>query len=614
MTPRPSLASDDRGAVMVLGLVMAVFLVGMLYYVVGVGETIRYRERLQDASDAGAFAAAAVHARGMNLLVLINMVMAALLAILVGLRLVQTVLLGLILLCFGLSFWTAGQSTQPIPYLRKAHESAKNVYKQAKPTIEEALGALNCASQALKVAMPVAAQARAVDLMASEYRPVAKFGFVWPVFRELPVEDDEFPVLCGKAGSYVADLATYPIEQALPNGVGDFLTAPMGTILESLTSVGSSWFCGGEGEKPQIRPEDLIVDGNAPEKLFPRAPGQEECERGDDDACRRADAYLQSAIPDRRTGECHGRPECEDFVARARHECNAEGFETYRFQARGYHVTYRRARGIGGGAIVRSAPSPVSSGLRCDEMRTRDVSPRLQESRSRPCGVGWTPWNARSGEPLCIPDDLPNEPPRILSSGETYVLCFDAIAESLGCAKKVETTIEEPEPFEGFEDDGGCRKVSQRIQEGVHLGEERFQLRALVVGGELPARGEGGLGLATWGRSEDEGDAGNSLDAAADEALAMWMKLVRPLRRVQIAQAEFYFHEEGADRDRDAWMWRMRWRARMRHVRLNEIASGDSLVAGSLEEACGKGPFAAACSEVPLSDFLTDLLRNPLVH
>src|SRR4051794_21650715 len=83
------LVAREDGAILMLGVVFAVFAAGMLYYVVGLGESIWYRERLQDAADAAAFGGAVVHARGMNLLALINMIMAALLSILVTLKLIE---------------------------------------------------------------------------------------------------------------------------------------------------------------------------------------------------------------------------------------------------------------------------------------------------------------------------------------------------------------------------------------------------------------------------------------------------------------------------------------------------------------------------------------------
>jgi len=81
------LARDDGGAVMVVGAFMAILGVGLLYHLAGVGETVLYQERLQDAADSGAFAAAVGHARAMNALAVVNATMAVVMAALAALNL-----------------------------------------------------------------------------------------------------------------------------------------------------------------------------------------------------------------------------------------------------------------------------------------------------------------------------------------------------------------------------------------------------------------------------------------------------------------------------------------------------------------------------------------------
>jgi hypothetical protein len=71
---------DDDGAVMVVGAFMAILAVGLLYHLAGIGETVLYQERLQDAADTSAFAAAATHARAMNALAVVNASMAVVMA------------------------------------------------------------------------------------------------------------------------------------------------------------------------------------------------------------------------------------------------------------------------------------------------------------------------------------------------------------------------------------------------------------------------------------------------------------------------------------------------------------------------------------------------------
>ena len=86
-----SLSRCSSGAVTVLGLFAALVATGMVFYMVGVGEAIHHREVMQDASDASAFAAAVLHARGMSLIVLINLIMAGVLAVLVMIKVLITV-------------------------------------------------------------------------------------------------------------------------------------------------------------------------------------------------------------------------------------------------------------------------------------------------------------------------------------------------------------------------------------------------------------------------------------------------------------------------------------------------------------------------------------------
>ena len=80
---KPGLRSDTRGAVLVMGIVMGALLVGALWHIASVGDAIIWRERIQDAADANAFENAVWHARGMNVLAAINIVMSMVLAVLV---------------------------------------------------------------------------------------------------------------------------------------------------------------------------------------------------------------------------------------------------------------------------------------------------------------------------------------------------------------------------------------------------------------------------------------------------------------------------------------------------------------------------------------------------
>lgn len=90
--PRPDLVSDDRGAIMVVGVMFTFLWIGLAWFIFGIGNAIAYRENLQNAADAGAFAAAVYDARGMNIIAMINIVMGVALAILVAAKVIQAII------------------------------------------------------------------------------------------------------------------------------------------------------------------------------------------------------------------------------------------------------------------------------------------------------------------------------------------------------------------------------------------------------------------------------------------------------------------------------------------------------------------------------------------
>lgn len=73
--PTKRLAEDNRGAVMLTGLFMSCFLIGSLWFVMGVGDAVIFRDRMQEAADHAAFSSAALHAKGMNFISACNLIM-----------------------------------------------------------------------------------------------------------------------------------------------------------------------------------------------------------------------------------------------------------------------------------------------------------------------------------------------------------------------------------------------------------------------------------------------------------------------------------------------------------------------------------------------------------
>jgi hypothetical protein len=77
------LAEDESGGLLLIGIVMGGLMVCALWYLASVGDAILWREHAQDAADAAAYENAIWNARGMNVLVMLNMLMALVMAVLV---------------------------------------------------------------------------------------------------------------------------------------------------------------------------------------------------------------------------------------------------------------------------------------------------------------------------------------------------------------------------------------------------------------------------------------------------------------------------------------------------------------------------------------------------
>jgi hypothetical protein len=91
LDPR-SLRNDDRGAIMVIGVFLSCLILAGMWYVIGLGDAIIWRDRSQEAADAIAFTSASVHARGMNLIAFVNLLMVVIVTIYLLLSLVRAII------------------------------------------------------------------------------------------------------------------------------------------------------------------------------------------------------------------------------------------------------------------------------------------------------------------------------------------------------------------------------------------------------------------------------------------------------------------------------------------------------------------------------------------
>jgi|GEM_PF-709854 hypothetical protein len=207
-TLRPSLLADESGATMVMGIFMAAMLVGMIYYVWGIGGAVVHRERLQDAADTAAFGAAVVEARGMNLIALLNVIMLALAIIGTAMLIAKEIVLATAILatadCIAkLSCcWATGCCIEPCIDAGRHWSDYSDIRGDARDwndRIESAISGLNSAANGIRRGAPVAAQGLVLAYGTSIYRPTTSFGLadIMPGSTTLTVENDPTEWACG---------------------------------------------------------------------------------------------------------------------------------------------------------------------------------------------------------------------------------------------------------------------------------------------------------------------------------------------------------------------------------------------------------------------------------
>lgn len=625
------LATDQGGAIMVMGVFMAVMLVGMLYYLIGIGDTIVYRERLQDAADSAAFASAVLHARGMNFIALINIIMAALLAILVALKLIETLATIAIIAIFAIvaaSFGTASGLLSLVPPLNTVRSTAQSAYNSLRSPILRALSALDTAQEVIARGMPIVAGTRVVALTVDTYAPTTEFGFPWPLYEPLPVEDDGFDRLCEEAGETAAHFALLPFF-FLPNQVKSRIEGAVGR----LTRTFSGYFCGSAGRAPPPRQctgepppparEDPPTEPPCEEEdrtmLMPDNPDGDAlaCVNNDFAACDRHTEWYLAGNRCLETGSppesCSGfdRTAFEQRAAAGASQCRpGDGVESFAWLEQTFEITETwewvwddAAHTSGHWDYEQAAPEPSGS----SRQGTDDSSPPCGHDDFTGYGAGFgepsvcyerfdlrgcnCPGNSHEGACGATPSrtrfttecaDGAGQPSPLEGGPERYehVVRYLNVNSIVSCSRVMDTSEVCPGEEQLFPPGGGpgspgggtsggsssCDMCPDKVQDCAKLGEDMFQLRAFAVGDPSPLRrAPQGVRVAAWG-----GDGGDVYESITDIA-----------SRISFAQAEFFYSSrESEDRPRSEWMWHMYWTARMRRFRIDSMAGCDRCPAG----------------------------------
>jgi hypothetical protein len=248
MNPRSrqqALLADDRGAIMVMAIFMSIVLVGALWYIAGVGDSIVYRERMQEAADSVAFTAATIQARGMNVIVLINLLMAAILAIRVAINMLKFLCMILGPLFTALGVIPGLEWMEPIgDALDEFGAFLTELDAETTGPIDDALQGLHKGWQAVRDTTPELAEAGALE-MEEKYSPLIDLAGSLPAAGKslptdagkLPIEDGTLNKLCDEAGNAIGGITAHLMGGSAKLAKG--LDGP----LDALINADPAYFC-----------------------------------------------------------------------------------------------------------------------------------------------------------------------------------------------------------------------------------------------------------------------------------------------------------------------------------------------------------------------------------
>lgn len=224
----------------VVGAFMAFFLAGALWYLIGIGDAILFRERVQDGTDAVAFAAAVTNARSMNIIVSLNIVLAVLLGVLVMLKLLLFILSMVqvaLLACAWMLPW-CGAALTAVTEVRSVVEEVKEGYELIYEPLHTAVSGLQTVVQH---GGPFVAEVASWHA-AEPYKPDVKYGvYVGNALTGLPVRDGDKNVVCGRVSETIGE---YVLSLFVIGFIKDMLRGPVTGGVEA--------FCR-EGNQDQLR-------------------------------------------------------------------------------------------------------------------------------------------------------------------------------------------------------------------------------------------------------------------------------------------------------------------------------------------------------------------------
>jgi hypothetical protein len=218
---------SQRGSVLVAGMFMGVILVLCCLHMLGVCEAILLRALGQNIADAVALEGAVWHAQGMNLIVLINLILAAVLALFITIRLLQILFITAIVvlnIAAGIaSFFSFGAGGQAAlrPLIQAVTRALGHVQRAEDKVSEPVMKTLSYGAEAerlLAAVMPYVSLARPVTRGAGLPGLVVGVSLVPAVLEQKFSKAPQIPILQNPAPggwnwetSFPARMGTLPL-------------------------------------------------------------------------------------------------------------------------------------------------------------------------------------------------------------------------------------------------------------------------------------------------------------------------------------------------------------------------------------------------------------------
>jgi hypothetical protein len=616
------LDENERGAIALITVFMAIFGVAILYTLVGGFQAIAFREGMQDAADTAVLEGAVIHARSMNFIVLVNIVMAALMAILVAVKLMEGLCILGIALAAALAWPTCGASLALVPPLLDAQQTLQDNYDSLKDSVDNVLKVLHTIETTVKTAGPLAADAIVASEIQAGLAKPADAGFVLggkpssdsslDQVPTLPLENDSYSELCDQGGQTLAQVLALPIDQLDPTHL---VKGGMLELADAMTGAMEGWFCGESGGGSSAPPK-----GSRRETLtYPRTTAMDQCETPSEhedtaterQACEDRTTYEHESAPDGVTGGCGAGAKCgpgepyETRLASARKECDPATSEDpitfYWYQSRTGRVTYtfdaKKQTWLRGEPAYDPLTANPPHLMELSDPPGASPPPPPPDAGVPPCGreelrprvVGRYNTSVHPADdssvvlPVCSNESAqaPSAPPGPRDPS-TVSVDFLEITNILGCRKTKTVAISFGEGPPPTSDDD---RVPQRVIAGISLGDEGFRVRSLMHG------------------SFGDGSAGRIVRLALDRRAAPVNPLgaLEGFGRIAVAEGEYFY---GAAEPADAWMWNMKWRARIRRFSVPDAGLSD--LVGGLCKAGG----SEVCSSTTDLGRMSDVMAH----